>query len=261
MKLTLKRSIAAAFIFSLLSILIFSCKKEAHNLKPPKANAGDNQTIQLPKSSLTLEGSGATHNGSITGYLWSLVSGPNVPVITQPSSATTSVTDFIAGIYVFQFLVTDNAGLTDVDTITVVVDPSSIQTLTLQPATNNDERHLFGDGISLDQSTHATELDAAAWTANGGIVFVRGLFKFDLSSVPSNAIIVSARLSLYSNPTPLNGDLVHANFGTDNSMFIRRITSNWVPLSTFWNNQPATTTVDQVSIPHTAEPFLDFSRC
>lgn len=257
MKLTLKSSILTSFIFSLLSVLIFSCKKETHILTPPVADAGDNQTIQLPKSSLTLTGSGTTHNGSITGYLWSLVSGPNVPVITQPSSATTSVTDFTAGTYIFQFLVTDNAGLTDVDTTTIIVNPAATQILTLQPANNDNERHLFGNGTTIDNSTHATELDAATWTTGGEIVFVRGIFKFDLSSIPSNATITSASLSLYSNPTPLNGDLVNANSGTNNSMFIRRITSNWNPLSTNWNNQPSSTTIDQVSIPHTAEPFLD----
>src|SRR5687767_14414362 len=122
MKLTLKGFTLTAFCFLLLSVLFFSCKKETRNTKPPVANAGDNQTILLPKSSLTLTGSGTTHNGSITGYLWSLVSGPNVPVIHQPSSPSTSVTGFIAGAYTFQLLVTDNAGLTDVDTTTITVN-------------------------------------------------------------------------------------------------------------------------------------------
>jgi hypothetical protein len=256
MKLTLKRSILTTLILS-SSILIFSCKKETHIPTRPLANAGDNQTIQLPKSSLTLIGSGTTHNGNITGYLWSLVSGPNVPVITQPSSATTSITDFIAGTYIFQLLVTDDAGLTDVDTTTVVVNAAETQVLTLQPSNNNDERHLFGNGTTIDNSTHATELDAATWTTGGETVFVRGILKFDLTSIPSNATIISAKLSLYSNPTPLNGNLVDANYGTNNSMFIKRITTSWDPLSTFWNNQPSTTAVDQVSIPHTDQSFLD----
>src|SRR5450755_1273430 len=50
----------------------------------PTANAGTNQTISLPTSFLTLNGSGST--GSITSYLWTLVSGPNVPAISTPAT-------------------------------------------------------------------------------------------------------------------------------------------------------------------------------
>jgi len=250
------KSILAAAVLSASSILFAGCEKDK-DPNPPVAEAGNNQTIQLPVSSFTLSGSGTTQNGNITGYLWSLISGPNIPAITSPSSATTTVTGFIAGTYKFQFLVVDEAGLTDVDSTTVQVNPSAIQTLTLQPTNNNDERHILGNYNNFDQSTHATELDAAAWTIGGVTIYVRGLFKFDLSSIPSNATILTAKLSLYSNPTPLNGDLIHANSGTNNSMFIRRITSYWDPPQTYWSNQPTVTSTDQVSIPHTNQSSLD----
>jgi hypothetical protein len=252
------KSLKTVALLAFCSLLLFSCKKDdaPPPPKPPVAEAGNNQNIQLPASSFTLTGSGTTTNGNITGYLWSLVSGPNVPVIASPSSASTSVTGFVAGTYVFQFLVRDDAGLTDVDTTTVTVTPSPIQTLTLQPSNNADERHIWGNSTT-DQSTHAPELDAGTWTSGGDVVYIRGLLKFDLSSIPANATILTANLSLYSNPTPLNGDLVHANSGTDNSMFIRRVTSDWVPANTNWLNQPSTTTTDQVSIPHTSMAFLD----
>lgn len=136
-------------------------------------------------------------------------------------------------------------------------DAKGVQTLTLQPSNNSDERHILGNDNGLDQSTHATELVASAWTINGETVYYRGLFKFDLSSIPANATIVSAKLSLYSNPLPLNGDLVHANSGTNNSMFIRRITNSWDSPTTNWANKPSTTATDQVSIPHTSQSFLD----
>lgn len=244
----------------LFSILLFGCKKDNDapdiDPKPPVADAGNSQTIQLPVSTFTLTGSGTTTNGYLTGYLWSLVSGPNVPIVNSPGSPTTTVTGFIAGTYKFQFMIVDSAGLVGIDTTSVLLIPAPIQTLTLQPANNDNERHLYGNG-TIDQSTHAPELDAATWTAGGETVYVRGLFKFDLSSIPASATILSAKLSLYSNPTPANGDLVHANSGTDNSMFIRRVTTDWIPASTNWLNQPSTTTTDQVSIPHTNQSLLD----
>jgi hypothetical protein len=115
----------------------------------------------------------------------------------------------------------------------------------------------LGNYNGLDQSAFAPELDAGAWTTSGITMYIRGLFKFDLSSIPANATIVSAKLSLYSNPTPLNGDFISANLGPNNSMFIRRITNSWTPATTGWVNQPPTTTTNQVSIPHTSQAFLD----
>jgi hypothetical protein len=66
-------------------------------------NAGNNQTITLPTSSVTLDGSGSS--GAISGYLWSKVSGPNNPTIVSPTSAVTNVTGLTQGSYVFQLSV------------------------------------------------------------------------------------------------------------------------------------------------------------
>jgi hypothetical protein len=250
------RNLRIILFLSAASLVLFSCKKDADFPSPPVANAGSNATVQLPSNSFTLTGTGTSQNGSIVGYLWSLISGPNVPVITSPSAATTTVRSFIAGTYLFQFMVIDNAGLTGVDTVSVLVTTGPIQTLTLQPTNNPDERHLWGNA-SQDQSGHATELDAGTWTSGGQTIFIRGAFKFDLSPIPASATILTAKLTLYSNPTPLNGNLTNANEGPNNAMYIRRISSSWNASSTTWLNQPSTTTTDQVSIAHTAQPFLD----
>lgn len=221
----------------------------------PVANAGADQTVHLPETFFVLSGSGTTQKGTITNYSWTQISGPNTSTINNATSATSSVNGFVGGTYQFQLQVTNSFGLIAKDT--VVINVIGYQTLSLQPSNNPDERHLFGNNNGVDQSNHAPELDAATWTSGGDIVYVRGLLKFDLSSIPANATIVTAKLSLYSNPTPLNGDLVHANSGTDNSMFIRKVTSDWIPSTTNWLNQPSTTTVNQVSIPHTSQQFLD----
>lgn len=225
-------------------------------LSPPVVDAGNSQAIQMPASSFTLNGTATSSNGSIRAYLWSLVSGPNVPTINSPGLRTTTVSNFIPGNYIFQFMAIDSAGLTGVDTTSVQVIASPIQTLTLQPTNNPDERHLFGNA-TMDQSGHAVEIDAGTWTTGGIVVYLRALFKFDLSSIPANATILSAKLTLYTNPTPINGDHTNANSGPDNSMFIRRVASNWIPATTTWQNQPPSAALDQVSIPTTNLPFLD----
>jgi parallel beta-helix repeat protein len=91
----------------------------------PVANAGADQVITLPTSSVTLSGSGTNANGTITGYSWSKISGPSSGTITSASSASTTVTSLIQGVYQFQLKVTDNNGATGLDTIQVTVNSST----------------------------------------------------------------------------------------------------------------------------------------
>jgi hypothetical protein len=98
--------------------LVFSSTQTA-----PVSNAGANQTIVLPASSVTLNGTAST--GSITSYLWTQVSGPNTPVITTPASVTTTVTGLIQGTYVFQLSVNNGASVSQV---TVNVNPATSAT-------------------------------------------------------------------------------------------------------------------------------------
>jgi len=241
-------------------ILLFltSCEKDADIVLNvvPAADAGTPKAITLPTNSVTLTGTGADSDGTIVAYLWSQVSGPSSTVIFNPGSASTVVNGFVQGNYVFQLMVTDNDGATGVDTVSVSVAQALQQTLTLQPSNNPFERLLFGNTVQ-EQSNHAVELTAATWTVSGQVVFVRGAFGFDLSSIPPAATIISARLTLYSNPTPLNGSLTVPNEGPANAMLIRRITNSWIPASTYWLNQPSTTATDQIMIPHTSLPSLD----
>ena len=248
--------------FRLLSLLLFlflvGCDRDQDILLNvvPTADAGTPKSITLPTNTVILTGTGTDSDGTIVAYLWSQVSGPSSTIIVNPGSASTVVNGFVQGNYVFQLMVTDDDGATGVDTVSVSVAQAPQQTLTLQPSNNPFERHLFASS-TFDWSTYAPELVAATWTVSGQTVYVRGAFGFDLSSIPSNSTIVSARLTLYSNPTPQNGSLTVPNEGPANAMLIRRITNSWAPASTFWLNQPSTTPTDQVVIPHTSQSTLD----
>jgi hypothetical protein len=99
-----------------------------------------------------------------------------------------------------------------------------------------------------------------AWTSSSNPFTVRGIIKFDISSIPSSATIISANLYLYSYPSPtLNGDFTDANFGTSNTLLVQQVTSNWSPATTNWFNQPSATTTNQVVVPNTTQSTQDLN--
>ena len=256
---TMIRLTASLFIgLSLFS----SCQKESSQLITntpttyvPVADAGPSKNITLPVSTVTLTGTGSSQNGPIVGYLWSLISGPNVPVIQTPSSPTTIISGLIGGNYNFQFIVIDSLGYTGVDTTWVRVTTPPSVTLTLQPTANTSELNFAVIG-STSVCAQDIDLDAGAWTNGGAPFYIRGATKFDLSSIPAGSTILSAKLSLFSNPTPINGDLVNANTGSNNSFWIRRLTSSW-SATTPWALQPPTESGTQLLLPHTSLSTLD----
>jgi alpha-tubulin suppressor-like RCC1 family protein len=90
--------------------------------QPPVANAGLNQNITLPTNSVTLTGSGTDADGTITGYSWIKIAGPNTFTIVTPALAQTTVNSLGVGIYQFELTVTDNLGAIGRDTVTVTVN-------------------------------------------------------------------------------------------------------------------------------------------
>ena len=230
------------------------CKKETTNnlfAKPPIAHAGNSPTIQLPINSVSLSGTATTTNTNVVGYLWSLVSGPNVPVIGSPSSASTIISELIAGNYIYQFAVIDNTGLTGIDTISILVNPSIQKMITLQPNNNLFEGHVDSYSPNAVLSNGDSQFDITAWTANGSLENQRACLKIDFNEIPTKSIIDSAVLYLSATPVPHGGNGVDANFGTSNRGVIQRITNVWPGTGNqyTWNNQPNVTTLNQITIP------------
>ena len=73
------------------------------------------------------------------------------------------------------------------------------------------------------------------------------MLQFDFSSIPGNAIIDSALLSLYWYPSPAN--IGHSTLSGSNACWLQRILSPWIWNTTTWNNQPAITTTNEVTLP------------
>ncbi len=94
--------------------------------KPPTANAGKSQTIVLPTSLATLDGSTSSDaDGVIKSYDWSQVSGPSSAVILTPGLATTNVTTLVQGVYKFELEVKDDKGASGKDTVTITVNKAA----------------------------------------------------------------------------------------------------------------------------------------
>jgi hypothetical protein len=88
----------------------------------PNANAGANRRITLPTNSTTLSGTASTDaDGTITTYQWQQVSGPSASTLSAINTAGITISNLLAGIYIYRLTVTDDDGATDTDDVTVTV--------------------------------------------------------------------------------------------------------------------------------------------
>lgn len=101
---------------------------------PPVANAGPDQSITQPASSVTLNANGSTDaDGTISAYQWMQLSGPSTATITNAGSVTAVASNLLlAGNYTFQLTVRDNNNAEDKDTMRVIVNTSPTLPRTLQ---------------------------------------------------------------------------------------------------------------------------------
>lgn len=123
-----------------------------------------------------------------------------------------------------------------------------VDSLVMKPINNAFEGVIDGFDTNLWQQW--AQVDVAAWTNGGSPENRRFLIKFDYTGLPNGVTIDSAKLFLTSNPTPLNGNFIDAQFGGNNACFVQRITSSWTVSNQYsWNNPPTITTSNQAVIP------------
>ncbi len=142
----------------------------------PTANAGTDRTINLPAGTVTIAGSGSDPDGTIASYAWEKVSGPTV-TMAGGSTATLSLTNLVAGIYVFRLNVTDNSGGTASDEVTVTV-----------VAANQSPVANAGADITLTLPTNSTNLTGSASDPDGTVTS----YAWTRISGPSAPAIVNA---------------------------------------------------------------------
>ena len=83
---------------------------------PTVSNANVDQSL-CNTTSANLNG-----NTPVTGSgIWSLISGPNVPTITTPSSETSTVTGMISGVYVFRWTISNGSCASSTDDVQISI--------------------------------------------------------------------------------------------------------------------------------------------
>jgi len=129
----------------------------------------------------------------------------------------------------------------------LVITYSEIRVLTLQPGAEGKDVMIAG------KQANPIWGDEPDWFAMASsIITFRSLIDFDLSALPPDAVIVSARLSLYSNP-----GLPHNN-SLSNACLLQRITQPWGEHTVTWSTQPATSVVNEVYLPVSLHAAQDY---
>jgi gliding motility-associated-like protein len=191
---------------------------------PPAAAAGVDQSITLPTNTTIFNGSGTDSDGTISTYAWILVSGPSCTLSNQ-NTANLTVSNLVAGSYIFRLTVTDNGGANGSDEVELSVQPETVNqapvanagsdvTLTL-PANSTT---INGSGTDPDgtiASYQWTKLSGPTATLSGQTTatlnlsnLVEGIYSFQLSVTDdkgaSGSDVVSVTVNALNAPPVVN---------------------------------------------------------
>ncbi len=156
-------------------------------LQPPVANAGANQTIQLPVSQVALDGTGSqAPSGTISSYSWTQVSGPSSASWSAPTASKTNATALVAGTYVFQLTIVDNNNAKATDQVTVVVNAAA----NIPPVAN------AGSNITINLPTNTASLDGSKSSDADGTISTYSWTMISGPNTPGSTGSNSSKLSL-----------------------------------------------------------------
>jgi endoglucanase Acf2 len=132
----------------------------ALDYEPPLANAGENELVILPESSVSLNGSQSTvSEGSSISYLWEQVYGPSTIVFDDPSIATPEASNLIEGVYKCKLTVGDGSyTANDYMLILVSQDGSFAPNIQIISPSDGDS---FMEGANISILATASDLDGS----------------------------------------------------------------------------------------------------
>lgn len=100
---------------------------------------------------------------------------------------------------------------------------------------------------------------AKSWTASGAPLVIRSFIDFNFDTIPVNAIIDSARLSLYAYGNDNQG-YGHDTLSGSNACYLQRVINYWLEHGVTWNTQPMTTEENMLLIPKSHTTMQDYTN-
>ncbi len=200
--------------------------------QPPVLSAGVDKIITLPTNYLTLTGTATDADGTISGYAWVKISGPETGSITSPNSNNTAITNLVQGVYQFQLTVTDNNGASSKDTVKVTVNAAPNQ----PPVSNADADKtitlpvnyltLTGTGTDADGTISSYTWTKLSGPAAGTIVsqnsattlinnLVQGIYQYELAVKDNEGAIGKDTVQVTVNKAIVINQLPVADAGDD----------------------------------------------
>jgi hypothetical protein len=209
----------------------------------PVANAGaDKLLVPTDNKTTVLDGSASSkEGGTIASFAWKKISGPAATIAT-PNGTTTQLTGLAIGSYVFELTVTDNAGLSAKDLVTVTVlaaankapvsDAGSNATLVL-PSNSTQLTGSFSldpDGVIVSYEWKRISGPAAGTiddiTASNAIVsgLAEGVYVYELTVTDNGGLTNSKQVTVTVQGVSANKPPV-ANAGADVSITLPATTA------------------------------------
>lgn len=130
--------------------------------------------------------------------------------------------------------------------------------ITLQPNSIDGKDAMVWDYTPNDVNGSGYEFEVYAWTYSGAITIRRCFIDFDFSVIPSGAAISSATLTLFNNSSSTSTNGEHSQLSGSNEMVVARVVEDWEENTVKWNNQPNTTSLNQVVTAVSASSNQDY---
>jgi hypothetical protein len=143
----------------------------------------------------------------------------------------------------------------------IMISSCAVKRLTETPVNSERGDAVFSLIVPDNNYGKLEDIHIYSWTQGGVLNVNRVLIDFKLNRIPASAIIDSAFLSLYFNPVSAYNKVGgnKGNQGQD-SIVIRRVTSDWNEKDVTWNKQPETTGENQLIIPKTGDATADYTN-
>lgn len=137
----------------------------------------------------------------------------------------------------------------------------SQESIVLQPGPNEGKDAMVFSEIPGKNYGNHHNFDVLAWTwrADGfDAGLTRCFIQFNLSEIPPENEVLSAKLSLYNNPNSGNNNGKHSTLSGSNKGWITLVAQPWYESSINWDNQPWVDNTFRVEIPESRQSSQNY---